>query len=88
MNLPVLEDILFFLGMMATLGVVAKIVLALIQRRRGNPQLEQRTLDEIATRLARLEQLAESTALEVERIGEGQRFTTKLLGERSESRLR
>ena len=83
-----LEDILVFLGLMTTLGVVAKIVLALIQRRRGNPQPEQRTLDEIAARLARLEQLTESTALEVERIGEGQRFTTKLLGERIESKVR
>lgn len=83
-----LEDILVFLGLMTALGVVAKIVLALIQRRRGNPQLEQRTLDEIAARLTRLEQLTESTALEVERIGEGQRFTTKLLGERSESKIR
>jgi len=83
-----LEDILVFLGLMTTLGVVAKIVLSLIQRRRGNPQPEQRTLDEIAARLARLEQLTESTALEVERIGEGQRFTTKLLGERSEQKVR
>lgn len=43
-----LEDILVFLGLMTTLGVVAKIVLAAMQRRRGNPQIEQRTLEEIA----------------------------------------
>ena len=33
---------------------------------------------ELSERLARLEQATESTALEVERIGEGQRFLTKL----------
>lgn len=33
-------------------------------------------------RLARLEQAVDAIALEVERIAEGQRFTTKLLSER------
>ena len=33
-------------------------------------------------RMARLEQAVESIAIEVERISEGQRFTTKLLSER------
>ncbi|HWL39525.1 MAG TPA: hypothetical protein VNO75_04740 [Gemmatimonadaceae bacterium] len=37
---------------------------------------------ELVARLARVEQIVESTALEVERISEGQRFTTKLLSER------
>jgi hypothetical protein len=36
---------------------------------------------EIAERLGRLEQAAEATALEVERIGEGQRFLTRLFTE-------
>jgi hypothetical protein len=34
-------------------------------------------------RLARLEQAVEAIAIEVERISEGQRFTTKLLSERA-----
>jgi hypothetical protein len=34
-------------------------------------------------RLARVEQAVESIAIEVERIGEAQRFTTKLLSERA-----
>ncbi len=37
---------------------------------------------ESATRLARLEQAVESVAIEVERIGESQRFNTRLLTER------
>jgi hypothetical protein len=36
-------------------------------------------------RLARLEQAVESIAIEVERISEGQRFTTKLLTERAQA---
>jgi hypothetical protein len=37
---------------------------------------------ELLERLARVEQIVEATAIEIERISEGQRFTTKLLGEK------
>lgn len=37
---------------------------------------------ELLARLARMEQIVESTAIEIERISEGQRFTTRLLGEK------
>jgi hypothetical protein len=37
---------------------------------------------EIAARLARVEQIVEATAVEIERISEGQRFTTRLLSEK------
>lgn len=78
-----LSDILVFIGLMAFLGTLAKVALALINRRRGGAAaLDNKSLTEIADRLTRLEQIAESTAVEVERIGEGQRFTTKLLGDR------
>ena len=36
---------------------------------------------EVADRLERMEQVLEAVAIEVERISEGQRFTTKLLSE-------
>ena len=39
---------------------------------------------EVMDRLSRLEQMGEATSLEIERIGEGQRFVTKLLTERPE----
>jgi hypothetical protein len=42
---------------------------------------------EIADRLARVEQTVEATAIEVERIGEGQRFMTRVLTEHSPSAL-
>jgi len=45
--------------------------------------------DEVASRLERMEQAIEAVAIEVERISEGQRFTTKLLSEgRSASEAR
>ena len=37
---------------------------------------------ELQERMARVERIVEATAIEVERISEGQRFTTKLLSER------
>jgi hypothetical protein len=42
-----------------------------------NPRLPT----EVTDRLERMEQALDSVALEVERISEGQRFTTKLLSE-------
>ena len=39
---------------------------------------------EVAARMERMEQALDSIAIEVERISEGQRFTTKLLSEREE----
>jgi hypothetical protein len=38
---------------------------------------------EVAARLERMEQAIDTIAVEVERISEGQRFTTKLLAERT-----
>jgi hypothetical protein len=38
---------------------------------------------EVQARLERMEQALDSIAIEVERISEGQRFTTKLLAERN-----
>lgn len=84
-----LEDILVFIGLMALLGTLGKIVLSLIHRRRGGlPAGDSKLLDEINARLAHLEQVTDSTAVEIERIGEGQRFTTKLLSERVPARER
>lgn len=42
---------------------------------------------ELMERLGRLEQTGEATAIEVERIGEGQRFVTRLMTERSTTAL-
>ena len=42
-----------------------------------------RVPNEVTARLERMEQAIDSIAVEVERISEGQRFTTKLLAERA-----
>jgi hypothetical protein len=82
-----LTDILVFTGLMALLATFAKLALALIHRRRGGlPAADPKLLDQINARLAHLEQVADSTAVEIERIGEGQRFTTKLLSERVQTK--
>ena len=57
------------------------------QRRRvaapSPPSIDNADVRRIEARFDRLEALAEMTALEIERIAEGQRFTTKLLSERA-----
>ena len=83
MSHELLQEAMVFVGLMATLGAVTKIALTLIGRRREPIGLVGTRLDEITQRLARLEQAVDATAVEVERISEGQRFTTKLLADRS-----
>jgi hypothetical protein len=41
---------------------------------------------ELLARIARIEQIVESTSIEIERISEGQRFTTRLLAENRTTR--
>ena len=71
----------------AALSLASAAVGAWWQRRRAPAppdaapgHLDARLID---ARLDRLEQLAESTALDVERLAEGQRFTARLLAERA-----
>ena len=55
---------------------------------RGSGGLTGRRLDALEGRLERIEQAIDTVAVEVERISEAQRFTTKLLAERAESGMR
>ncbi len=50
-------------------------------RRLDADSVQPRIPTEVAHRLERMEQMLEAVAIEVERISEGQRFTTKLLSE-------
>jgi|SRR5689334_88095 len=78
-----LVDVLVFAGMMAALGCTMKIILTVLDRRkRLLKESSVATIEEISQRLARMEQAMDATAIEVERISEAQRFTTKLLVER------
>ena len=84
MNEDMLSMLLVFLGLMALLGTIAKLGLAFVNRRRSEPSRSSVSLDEIARQIAELQQSVDATAVEVERLGEAQRFTTKLLAERPE----
>ena len=68
-------------------GTVAYVVRLLVLNARalmsgGSHSAHNVVVDD--ERMTRLEQAVESIALEVERISEGQRFTTKLLTERAQ----
>lgn len=73
------------LGFFTSLTYIVRLVTlgAAANRRRGVDGAAGLVVDE--ARMARLEQAVESIALEVERISEGQRFTTRLLAERAQA---
>lgn len=78
-------EILIPFGAFATaivLGIGIPLVRA-FSRRMDAESRQPRFPSEIAQRLERMEQSLEAVAIEVERISEGQRFTTKLLSERA-----
>ena len=70
-------------GMVMILGIVLGIpfVRAYSKRVEYRPPRDSLPSGEVITRLDRIEQSIEAMATEVERIAEGQRFTTKLLSE-------
>ncbi len=79
----VLIDILVFAGLMTTLGCFTGILITFLKRKSYRLPVGDFSarLDDIVERLSRLETSVDATALEVERISEGQRFTTKLLAD-------
>lgn len=82
----IFEDILTFAGIITAMGCTTAIIITMLKQRRHKdlPRGDvQHRLDEVAERLNRIETAVDSTALEVERIAEGQRFTTRLLAERN-----
>ena len=82
MSHELVEELMLFTGLMATLGCFTKIILTIINRRRLAAGAAVPALEEIAQRLGRMEQALDATAVEVERISEAQRFSAKLLAER------
>jgi hypothetical protein len=66
--------------------VVLVTIMQLIARFIDRPRTSQALPnDELTRRLERIEQIVESTAVEVERIGESNRFVVKLLGEKTDA---
>ena len=71
---------LLFLFSSMVLFATYRIIIRWLDRKRVAPSTDLHALED---RLTRIEQIVESTAIEVERVAEGQRFTTKVLVERS-----
>ena len=75
---------LFVCLAVAAIGVpLARAFARRIERTPDRPSLPP----EVVARLERMEQAIDSIAIEVERISEGQRFTTRLLSERADRGL-
>jgi hypothetical protein len=71
---------------MITFIVVFLPIARAIAKKAENQSVGGGVPPEVAARLERMEQALDSVALEVERIAEGQRFTTRLLSERLNER--
>ncbi len=73
------------IGLLASIGVLAGAFAGAYffgkSRAQSNAMSAGHDPDLLA-RITRIEQIVESTSIEIERITEGQRFTTKLLSER------
>lgn len=84
MGEKIVSDILVFAGSMAVLGCLTGIIITYLKfgSRKIGPHDVNGRLDDIVARLSRLENSVDATAVEIERISEGQRFTTKLLADR------
>jgi hypothetical protein len=74
----------FIVVVFAIVAVLRPIMRAIGRRIEGAPHREP-LAGASAERLERIEQAVEAMAVEIERISEGQRFTTRLLSSRAEA---
>jgi hypothetical protein len=86
MEREILDDIFLFVSIIVGMGCLTGIIVTLLKRRgRALPSDLAARLDDIANRLSRLDTSVDTIAVEVERISEAQRFTAKVLADRSGS---
>jgi len=81
MNEDIVISIAAFMTSILLLGTILKY--RLMSRRMDAEAKQPKLPSDLMTRLERMEQSLDAVAVEVERISEGQRFTTKLLSEKS-----
>lgn len=77
--------IIALIGVLSGVGILAGAFLGAYFYGKNKGQRETLSAGrdpELMARVARVEQIVESTAIEIERISEGQRFTTRLLSEK------
>jgi hypothetical protein len=80
-------DIGIFIGLISVVSGIAVVAVAffgayLFGKSRGHEPVGSGRDPELMARISRIEQTVEATAVEIERISEGQRFTTRLLSEK------
>jgi hypothetical protein len=81
----ILNDIFQFVSIIVLMGCATGVIVTFLKRR-SKPALGadlSARLDDIANRLNRLDGAIDTVAVEVERISEAQRFTAKILAERT-----
>lgn len=76
-------EILVPLAFFAMIAIIGRPLVQALASRMEQKSAGPRIPSDVTARLERMEQALDSIAVEVERISEGQRFTTKLLAERS-----
>ena len=74
------------IGITISISMVAMAVSKIMTSRRRGSELPDSTVGLLEARLERMEQAIDAIATEVERVSEGQRFTSRLLAERQVER--
>jgi hypothetical protein len=73
-------------GILGGVGIVSVLTWANVQKQRLKHGSDPTDVQSLHDQLARIENAIDAMSVEVERISEGQRFTTRLLSERSGDR--
>ena len=84
----ILEDIMAFVAAIVAMGCITGIIITILKRRGkqtlASPEV-MGMLRDLSDRLQQLDGSVDTIAVEIERISEAQRFTTRLLAERAGS---
>jgi hypothetical protein len=85
-ELAILRDVFAFVVGIVGMGCITGILVTWIKWRGGrqkSPAELVSRLDEISERIGRLDTAVDAVAVEIERISEAQRFTSRILAERA-----
>ena len=74
------------IGITISVSMIAMAISKVLTSRRRGGELPDSTVGRLEARLERMEQAIDAIATEVERVSEGQRFTSRLLAERQVER--
>ncbi|MGI9078147.1 MAG: hypothetical protein ACR2G6_12600 [Gemmatimonadaceae bacterium] len=80
--MPVEDFVLVMTAMISCTAIIGKLVWGYVERQKYKG-ITPNSIAMLDARMERIEQAVDTIAIEVERISEGQRFTTKLLSERA-----